>query len=774
MKIVKHYLVLIILNFFHVFSGYSQSSSLYIATDQPFYKVDENIYFKVYKKNNGNEDKKSIEFFAIQLIDEKKNVIHSQVFQLISNIGAGQLFLPDSVEGGSFSLIAFPENTEGTIEYFAQKQIEILNPYLKSPHSKSELLFKPSKNTVSKVVFFPEGGKLLDGLAIKVGLKTSDNNDNSIQAVGTLESANGVKITDVTTKANGIGSFTFTPKKSENYRLKFVYSDSTIKTYDLPSINENGLLLSLKDSVENFLTCKIQSTNNSINEKLSLTVQAKGETIYSEVIDLEKGRAEKNILKKNLPSGLIKFSIQNNNKQVLKEQYFINQENSVKPEIMLSKSLFAPREIVQLEIRLNSDINAIDSANLSVSVLDKSQVEASYTTNLSNTFLYLSEIKELIEPEIYYSIFYHNNDTDELNLALSSITEVKSFQTPQIKRKDGTRILQGTVSDKNGHPSAYASIILTSKGELPLFQYTSSDAKGNFSLPIDIENTTDATITALSSSDKNEDLVIKTSANKTDLSSVKINLPIAMSPFKNYYVQKLITSRIEEQYKVFDSTKSFSPSEKKKIKNEFEISANTLIELSKFQSFSTMKEVIQEIVPGFKFKKVKDVLELRLLDLNRKIYYKDEPLYFIDNTCVPNLDYILDLDPSIVENVVVIGDPHNLRDFGPLALNGIFAIHTIERNYLPKGVRNTKSLKLDGMNNKNIIYSPKANLNSRIPDFRSLLYWNPTVITNGEGRVTVSFYNSDAVGPKEITVEGVTKDGTPIYGTYTYEVKLRQ
>jgi hypothetical protein len=48
---------------------------------------------------------------------------------------------------------------------------------------------------------------------------------------------------------------------------------------------------------------------------------------------------------------------------------------------------------------------------------------------------------------------------------------------------------------------------------------------------------------------------------------------------------------------------------------------------------------------------------------------------------------------------------------------------------------------------------------SKLPDYRSTIYWNPTVSTDEQGKATFRFTTSDAEGKYLITVEGITKEG---------------
>ncbi len=48
---------------------------------------------------------------------------------------------------------------------------------------------------------------------------------------------------------------------------------------------------------------------------------------------------------------------------------------------------------------------------------------------------------------------------------------------------------------------------------------------------------------------------------------------------------------------------------------------------------------------------------------------------------------------------------------------------------------------------------------NKLPDYRSTIYWNPTISTDEQGKATFSFTTSDAEGKYLLTIEGITKEG---------------
>jgi uncharacterized protein YfaS (alpha-2-macroglobulin family) len=62
-----------------------------------------------------------------------------------------------------------------------------------------------------------------------------------------------------------------------------------------------------------------------------------------------------------------------------------------------------------------------------------------------------------------------------------------------------------------------------------------------------------------------------------------------------------------------------------------------------------------------------------------------------------------------------------------------------------------------------MFYSPEylsvKQKESRIPDYRNTLYWNPYIKTDKNGKATMEFYTSDEPGDYLVFVEGFTAGG---------------
>ena len=56
-------------------------------------------------------------------------------------------------------------------------------------------------------------------------------------------------------------------------------------------------------------------------------------------------------------------------------------------------------------------------------------------------------------------------------------------------------------------------------------------------------------------------------------------------------------------------------------------------------------------------------------------------------------------------------------------------------------------------------YETSDQIESPLPDFRNVLHWAPTVVTDSKGNASLHFYTSDRPGTYAVFVEGLTASG---------------
>ena len=73
-----------------------------------------------------------------------------------------------------------------------------------------------------------------------------------------------------------------------------------------------------------------------------------------------------------------------------------------------------------------------------------------------------------------------------------------------------------------------------------------------------------------------------------------------------------------------------------------------------------------------------------------------------------------------------------------------------------KGVRKTR---LEGYSQSKEFYSPNHSTPSSSPDYRRTLYWNPSVVSDEDGKAKIQFYNNSRCTNFSISAETITTQG---------------
>ncbi len=149
------------------------------------------------------------------------------------------------------------------------------------------------------------------------------------------------------------------------------------------------------------------------------------------------------------------------------------------------------------------------------------------------------------------------------------------------------------------------------------------------------------------------------------------------------------------------------------------------------------------------------------------ITYPKEVLVMVNDALMGGsaADVLASINPATVESVEIKSGISVLS--GSLGGFGVLSIYT-KTGLLDdkKIIKNLPVVKVAGYSVPRKFRFPDysdPDIDVTKIDYRSLLYWNPSVITHSNtGTTTVSFYASDLTGKFHIVVEGITEKGTPV------------
>jgi len=143
----------------------------------------------------------------------------------------------------------------------------------------------------------------------------------------------------------------------------------------------------------------------------------------------------------------------------------------------------------------------------------------------------------------------------------------------------------------------------------------------------------------------------------------------------------------------------------------------------------------------------------------------------LDHITLPNPDELIKIHPSLVSQIGVVTSVYAL---GNNIFHGVISIETKAGDFaginFPAGsvfveyqtITSSSSLAFPR-------YDTGQQLNRQIPDFRTLLYWDPEIELSSQN-IPLNFYSSDRCAFYDIIVKGYTRSGKYCFGKTTLEV----
>ena len=191
--------------------------------------------------------------------------------------------------------------------------------------------------------------------------------------------------------------------------------------------------------------------------------------------------------------------------------------------------------------------------------------------------------------------------------------------------------------------------------------------------------------------------------------------------------------------------------------------------LDEYVRFNTVKECIIEFVLGVAMDKDKDKTVIRMLQENSKAYNMFPVLVLVDGIAFYDHSEVLAYN---AHNIHYIHQYRGNYALGEMVYGGILSLVT-HRGTLPdmRIKDEMQMVSYEFPQDRPMFEMPNYEdaeiKESRRPDFRHTMYWNPSV----ERKVGVEFYTSDLEGTYIATLQGVTADGQKIEEKWEFEVK---
>lgn len=757
-------------------NGYARSvlqEKLYMHTDRSVYLAGDLIWFKLYAVDASLHQPLDLSKLSYVEILDASNTPAAQVkIGMQEGKGKGSIYLPVNIQSGNYKIRAYTNWMKNMgADYFFEKNITIVNTQKQRESAK---IRKPGP---ADIRFFPEGGNLVEGLPSKVALKATSSEGKGIACSGKIVDEQNNTVTSFRTQAFGMGSFAFTPQPGHSYKAVFDQPEATAAV-PVPKAYREGYVMQLTDSTANKIIVQVRNNSNS-NGTVHLLVHTRQLVKAAMQSTVQNGTAVFEIDKQKLGDGISHITVFNAAQQPVCERlYFKYPGNPLHIDLSTGNKQYATRTKVNFDISTTGKPGIPEDADMSMAVYQLDELQDLEETDINSFLLLSSDIRGTIESPAWY---FRNNDPetkkDMDNLMLTqgwrrfqwNDLVQHTTQAPRFAPEYKGHIITGRIlHSQTGRPMPGVETYVSAPGAGTSFMVSVSDSAGR--ILYEVPNTKGAS-----------ELIMQAMPGTDSLARIEIANPFfenytssAVPPFylPRSYEQVLLDRNINTQvqnvyageqlkrFAVYTDTVAF-----------FE-APNDSYFLDNYTRFTTMEEVLREYVAYMDVRKRQGSFRLPLLDMNRKLFFDNDPLILVDGVPVFDADKLVAFDPLKMKKLEMVNNRYFL---GNTSFAGIMNWHTYKGDLAGYELSPRATvIDYEGLQSEREFYMPiydtPEKTASRIPDFRNLLYWSPDIVT-AKGKKQVEVYTSDTKGRFVAIVQGLTADGRSGTGMVQFEVR---
>ncbi len=188
--------------------------------------------------------------------------------------------------------------------------------------------------------------------------------------------------------------------------------------------------------------------------------------------------------------------------------------------------------------------------------------------------------------------------------------------------------------------------------------------------------------------------------------------------------------------------------------------------LDDYTRFSTVRETFIEVIEGAGFYKKGDTYQINVTDTDASETLSYLPsLLIIDGRIVTDHTSFRSYNSRNIKSISLVTDKYF---YGNAIYQGVVIVDSFKGDYIDSS-DSYKKFTVMPVQPKKLYFFQEHNLkNDRIPDFRTQLYWNPSINSIEE---ELTFFTSDVAGQYEINIQGYNKIGQLINLTNVFTVK---
>ena len=385
------------------FNGFSAQierypqEKLHLHTDKDSYIAGDTIWLRAHCADAAtHRPVAASRYVYVELRDDRRALVRR--IKLLSRDSVYSGYLPtQSLERfGDYSLTAYTLYMRNPgPEYFFKKPLTI-RPYRESRRTQRNTSVR--KVSDFDVSFFPEGGYLIDGYDCCVAFKALGDDGGSVEVTGVVKNDREEVVDTLRTLHGGMGCLRFTPHTGERYYAECTMAGGKTERFDLPASNNLACVLRVLQTERDF-TVMVQS-GRPLPKGLRLLVHCRGNLCYFREWndDLPSLIFERD----KLPGGVLQILLLDKAGNALSERLVFNRGEELATTDVQVRGSLKQRTKVTLSVAATDPDGGPAAGDFSIAVTDRAAVPSATSGSIYSTLLLTSELRGTIETPDWY------------------------------------------------------------------------------------------------------------------------------------------------------------------------------------------------------------------------------------------------------------------------------------------------------------------------------------------------------------------------------------
>ena len=632
---------------------------------------------------------------------------------------------------------------------------------------------------------FPEGGSLMTGANSTVAFHIVDGKKDPVAISGYIKDNRDSLVTSFSSDNYGLGKFEFFPTRGRQYKAQLIWNGKEM-TYPLPPFNFFAGQLSVMNDAngQRKIRVLLEDSVYKQNIKTYLVGIAKDSLCFASV---GTGMFEVPIPAEKFPGGVTTFYLFDENLHLLSERSVYFKDNVI-IKANLDKNVYKKRDKAGLSLSVTDAQGHALPASLSIAIVDSTLIQP---TNMLNVVSDYFENDDELSSKNW--VLANADDLTDQQLDILMMARNKSYRDIMFRTNrpafysdsDSLLYIQGNAFYNKEKPAANKIATIFSKATSVAYDIDTTSNAGRFVFPLAEYPDSTRFLIQVSSPQgtvEHTDIVL----DKLNFPKVKTGLPkekftvrpATVNHYLKVYPDTLSGIRGDELSGVtvkgykkkelsYDPSKRVSPDSKIITSDDIGKGTNSV-------SNAFLRVPGVQIVNGFVA--IKGISSFAP-------GASTEPMVFLDGVQAalggggmgssPVLNYLDMLNPDDISFIEVLTGPEG-SVYGVRGGNGVVLVNSKKMNDDPKS-NGPNSFLVRGYHTPPAFMMPDYG-NSKMKaakfnDIRSTLYWNPSGLTDENGRIDITFFTSDITTNYKVIISGITAHGDVIHKTISFRTE---